>query len=88
MLSQLYVASTFTSKIETELSKYFGPQARDGDVVETSKIVKLIEGFPVTNRLCRCSCIRDPLRVSPAGPTSYVYSKGSISWSVRKIYRV
>ncbi len=87
MLSQLYVASTFTSKIETDLSRYFGPQARDGDVVETAKIIRLIEGFPVSQSLCRCSCIRARQRAFPAGATYFASSKESTNWSDRKIWR-
>lgn len=42
MFSQLYVVSKFASKIETTLSKYFNVGAKDGDVIETNKIVKIL----------------------------------------------
>ena len=47
LLSQLYMASKFNSKIETELSRYFHSNMRDGDIIHTNKVIKLIQGFPV-----------------------------------------
>jgi len=54
MLSQLYVVSKFTNKIETVLGKYFNIHTMSGNIVETEKIVKIIEGFPVKIILFRC----------------------------------
>lgn len=47
MLSQIYVVSKFTNKIETIISEQIGSNMKDGDIVQTGKLIKLIKGFPV-----------------------------------------
>ena len=54
IVSQMYVASKMTNKIETVLSSFIHPQLKDGDVIPTSKLIKLIEGFPVFLHIFRC----------------------------------
>jgi hypothetical protein len=69
LVSQLYMVSKFSTKIETHLGEYLNPVLRAGGVLSTSKLVKLIHGFPVNLRIARCSCTKAPLRLFLAGRT-------------------
>lgn len=54
MLSQLYVLTKFTNKIETILSNHIHNSLHSGDILHTSKLVKIIDGFPVNVLRFRC----------------------------------
>lgn len=47
MLSQIYVVSKFTNKIETIIADQISSDLQSGDIVKTGKLIKLMEGFPV-----------------------------------------
>lgn len=54
MLSQLYVLTKFTNKIETILSKHIHSNLQNGEILQTSRLVKIIDGFPVPFLSFRC----------------------------------
>lgn len=54
MISQLYVLTKFTNKIETVISKHIHNQLQNGDTFQTNKLVKIIDGFPVYILSFRC----------------------------------
>jgi hypothetical protein len=87
LLSQLYVVSKFTNKIETNLSKYLHAAIRDGDVVDTAAIVKMLDGFSVTPPPRSSSCTAARPRPTPAARTSSACSSGSTSSSARRTTR-
>jgi hypothetical protein len=87
LLSQLYVVSKFTNKIETNLSKYLHAAIRDGDTINTADIVKMLDGFSVTNTLPSSSCIEARRKPTPAGKICSACSNGSTSSSVRRTTR-
>ena len=47
MLSQTYMMSQFTSKINTVLSQQIHPEMKEDDIVKTSEIIKILKGYPV-----------------------------------------
>ena len=77
LVSQLYMVSKFSSKVETHLGEYLNAVVRGGGVLRTDKLVKLIDGFPVNLGIARCSCTKAPLRPFPAGSTCSAFSSGS-----------
>ena len=79
VVSQLYMVSKFSSKVETHLGEHLSPVVREGGVLRTDKLVKLIEGFPVNLGIARCSCTKAPLRPFPAGSTCSAFSSGNTS---------
>jgi hypothetical protein len=54
MLSQVYMTTTFTQRINTVLSADVRKEMRDGDVVRTGELIKIMDGFPVS-----CVCYVD-----------------------------
>ena len=47
MLSQTYMMSQFTSKINTVLSNQIHHKMKEDDIVKTSEIIKILKGYPV-----------------------------------------
>lgn len=81
----MYVVSKMTNKIETVISSFINAQLKDGDLIPTNKLIKLIEGFPVFLYLFRCWCIKVVLKPTHVAKISYVLSKDNTNLLVNKI---
>ena len=81
----MYVASKMTNKIETVLSSFIHPQLKDGDVIPTSKLIKLIEGFPVFLHIFRCWCTKAVLKPIHVEKICFVLSKDNTNSLASKI---
>ena len=79
VVSQLYMVSKFSSKVETHLGEYLNPVVREGGLLRTAKLVRLIDGFPVNLGIARCSCTKAPLRLFHAGSTCSAFSSENTS---------
>jgi hypothetical protein len=73
MLSEMYMVSKFKHRIETLLHPYFNPNLSNGHIIETSKIIKTLQEFPVNFNLLRCLCIKVLLILSLAEQIFYAY---------------
>ena len=47
MLSQTYMMSQFTSKVNTVLSHHIHRDMKNDDIIKTSEIIKILKGYPV-----------------------------------------